>query len=340
MNYKGRRLLGVDGVSIRTYTNPQSISFMPSNTNKRSGYNAYSGVVFLDLLTHIPVDIALSPISRLDELGGALSMLAFNPLPTPSIITADRLYGNSYAFLADLLETPNADFVIRTKQGAGAMKFLRDLPMEEFDIRKQVVLTDSQSQASRDRGEIFISTGSKRGKVNSPNTYVSRFSHPLPYILNLRITRIRLKNGEYETLLSSLSQEEFTAEDLREIYKLRWKIELYFRHIKHDCGLIAMHSKIEDYSRQQIYAAFLFSSAVWKIVNSIVLQQKDSNKHEYAVNIKMATYLVRNFLRDPNADSEKLLHDLTRYIVPIRPDRSYDRQLIPIPMKSFCYRVA
>lgn len=334
--YKGRNLVGVDGVHVRTSLNPDSISYQPGTSNT-PGFNEYLCVVFLDLLSRVPVDVCFAS-RRQDELGGAMGMLAYNPLPASSIIVGDRLY-SAYGFIADAQCAP-VDFLIRTKQGSGAMKFIRDLPMEEFDIQKQIVLTDSQSKASRERGEIYVNTGSKRGKVNSPKTYVSRFAHSLPYIMNLRIARVKLQDGSYETLLTSLPESEFSPSDLRNIYKLRWNIELYFRHIKHDCGLVNMHSKIEDYSRQQIFATFLFSSAVWRIVNSVALQQKESNTYTYGVNIKMATYLVRNFLRDPEADSDQLLRELTRYVVPIRADRSEERRLAAKSFVPFTYRVA
>lgn len=337
--FKGKRLLGLDGTCINTAFAPASPSFMPSTTSSKGGYNQYKATIYLDLLSHIPVDIALQPISRQDELGSAMGMLAFNPPPTPSVCVCDRLY-SAYSFIADIIAADNLDFVIRTKQGNGALKPIQGLPMEEFDIDKQIILTDSQSKASKEQGHIYISTGSKRGKANSPKTYISRFSQPLPYVMNLRIVRVKLPTGTYSTLLSSLSRNEFSKQDLAQIYKYRWNQELFFRHVKNDCALNRMHSKKEDFSRQQIYAAFLFSSAVWKIVNSVAIQQNESNVYEYAVNIKMASYLVREFLRTPDADGAKLLRELTRYVVPIRPDRNEERRLVPKSFVPFTYRIA
>lgn len=54
----------------------------------------------------------------------------------------------------------------------------------------------------------------------------------------------------------------------------------------------------------------------------------------------MASYLAREFLRTPDADGAKLLRELTRYVVPIRPDRNEERRLVPKSFVPFTYRIA
>lgn len=143
--------------------------------------------------------------------------------------------------------------------------------------------------------EDLQTNGSKRGKVNSPRTYISRFSYPLPYTLKLRVVRTLLPNGTLETLLTSLPRDEFSVEEVVACYRLRWREELFFRHILYDYGASRMKARKEDYSRQEILGHFVTSAAVWKIINGIALEQKPGNAYEYRINIKMATYLVKNF---------------------------------------------
>ena len=211
--------------------------------------------------------------------------------------------------------------------------------MKDLDEDIEFVLTDSQSLESKKKGHIYVNTGSKRGKVNSPRTYVSRFAHPLPYIMRLRVVRGRLPNGDLETLLTSLSRDEFSAAEIMELYRLRWR-EIFFRHIKYDCGASRMKCKKEDYSRQEIYGHFITSAAVWKIINGIVLEQKPDNAYEYKINIKMATYLVKRFLATPNASGEQLIKDMSSYLVQVKPDRANVRNLHPTSFVPFNYRVA
>lgn len=339
--FNGKRLVAVDGVCVNTAYNPDSPSFLPSTSSKKGGYNQYKVNVFLDILSHIPIDIYAQPISRQDELGGALGMLAFNPAPVPTVIIGDRAYA-AYPFIADLQNTPNIDFVLRAKNNG--FKPLQSLENKELDTDVEFVLTDKQTNEAKRLGHIYVNTGSKFGKQNSPKTYVSRFRQPLPYVMRFRVVRTSLntENGTtWETLITSLPRDQFTADDVIEIYRLRWAEELYFRHIKHDCGLCNMHSKREDYSIQQIYATFLTSSVIWKIINSVALSQKPELAYEYSINTKIATYMIKNFMKNPGADGNQLMKDLTRYVVPVRPGRSASRDgLKAKAFVPFCYRIA
>ncbi len=335
--YKGRKLMAMDGVNFNTALNKDAPSFMPAPYTAKGGYNQYKATVMLDLLSYQTVDMVLHPISAQNEHADAAFMVAWNDFP-PCIVVCDRLY-SSYALIADF-QQKGMDFVIRTKQNAGALKPIQALPMEELDTDIEFVLSDSQSKESKAKGHIYVSTGSKRGKENSPRTYISRFAYPLPYIMRLRVVRGRLPNGDLETLLTSLPRDEFSADEIMELYRLRWREEIFFRHIKYDCGASRMKCKIEDYSRQELYGHFIASAAVWKIINGIFLEQKAENAYEYKINIKMATYLVQKFLATPNASGEQLIADMSRYLVQVKPDRANVRNLRPTSFVPFNYRVA
>ena len=53
----------------------------------------------------------------------------------------------------------------------------------------------------------------------------------------------------------------------------------------------------------------------------------------------MAGSLCNEFFRTPNADGEKLLKDISKYVVPVRPDRQEDRNLKAKSFSGFCYRI-
>ena len=334
---KGRKLIGMDGVHFNTALNSNAPSFVPVPNFKKGGYNQYKATVMFDLLSHQTVDMTLSPITEQSEHHDAAFMVAWNSFP-PCIMICDRLY-SAYTLIADFLEK-KMDFVIRTKQNVGAMKPIQALPMKELDINIEIVLTDNQSLESKAKGHIYVCTGSKRGKVNSPKTYVSRFAYPLPYTMPLRVVRGKLPSGEFETLLTSLPRDEFSAEDVMELYRLRWRIELFFRHIKYDCGASRMKCKKEQYAQQEIYGHFITSAAVWKIINGIVLERNTNNAYEYKIDVKMATYLVKQFLATPNASGDELIKNISRYVVQVKPNRANVRNLRSSSFVPFNYRVA
>ena len=62
-------------------------------------------------------------------------------------------------------------------------------------------------------------------------------------------------------------------------------------------------------------------------------------EHTITVNYKMATYLCKRFLRDPNADGDLLLHEIAKFVEPVRPDRSDERKIQPKSFRGFVYRV-
>ena len=334
---KGRKLIAMDGVHFNTALNKDAPSFMPAPNTAKGGFNQYKATVMVDLLSNQTVDMVLHPISKQNEHADAAFMVAWNDFP-PCIVICDRLY-TSYPLIADF-QQKGMDFVLRTKQGVGALKPLQALPMEELDEDIQFVLTDNQTKASKAAGHIYVNTGSKRGKVNSPKTYVSRFGYPLPYVMRLRVVRGKLPNGDLETLLTSLSRDEFSAAEVMGLYRLRWREEIFFRHIKYDCGASRMKCKKEDYSRQEIYGHFITSAAVWKIINGIALEHKTDSGCEYKINIKMATYLVKKFLATPGASGEQLIADMSRYLVQVKPNRANERNLRPTSFVPFNYRVA
>ncbi len=335
--YKRRKLIAMDGVNFNTALNKDAPSFMPAPNTAKGGYNQYKATVMVDLLSNQTVDMVLHPISEQNEHADAAFTVAWNDFP-PCIVICDRLY-SSYPLIADF-QQKGMDFVIRTKQNAGALKPIQALPMKELDVDIQFVLTDSQSNESKAKGYIYVSTGSKRGKENSPKTYVLRFAYPRPYVMSLRVVRGRLPNGDLETLLTSLSCDEFSAAEVMELYRLRWREEIFFQHIKYDCGASRMKCKKEDYSRQEMYGHFITSAAVWKIINGIALEHKTDSGCEYKINIKMATYLVKKFLATPDANSEQLVADMSRYLVQVKPARVNVRNLHPTSFVPFNYRVA
>ena len=61
--------------------------------------------------------------------------------------------------------------------------------------------------------------------------------------------------------------------------------------------------------------------------SKIVIQQKQENIHEYKVNMKMAMYLCRQFFRTKNADSKKLIKDISKYLKSVRPSRHDTRNI-------------
>ncbi len=77
-----------------------------------------------------------------------------------------------------------------------------------------------------------------------------------------------------------------------------------------------------------------------RIVQNIVIAQKDENQYEYAVNMKMAIHICRTFFQKEDTDEKQLIEDIARHTEPIRQGRKENRNLKPKSFVGFVYRVS
>ena len=262
----------------------------------------------------------------MDERTALIAMLKRNSFTGKNIMIMDRGY-ESYNLLAHLLNTKNVDFIIRVKHGSGALKGIVNLPMEELDQKICFDICTSQTKEDKQLGRRFIQVGSKRGKVNSPKTITSKWDFPSPYKLNMRVVRFKLDTGHYETLLTSLDESDFSIENLKEAYHLRWGIETSFRDLKYTIGLINLHSKKEDLVWQEIYAAIIMYNYCSRISSCGAIKKQQNTKHAYKINFTMAIHLCKSFYKSTSKNFDRLIVDISRYIEPVRPGRKDQRKL-------------
>ncbi|WVK71619.1 transposase [Roseburia sp. 499] len=63
------------------------------------------------------------------------------------------------------------------------------------------------------------------------------------YELLFRIVRFQISEDTYETVLTNLDKEQYSAEKLKQLYASRWGIETSFRDLKYTIGMLNLHSK-------------------------------------------------------------------------------------------------
>ena len=115
--------------------------------------------------------------------------------------------------------------------------------------------------------------------------------------LKIRIVKVKLKTGEIETLGTNLSKDEFSSEDLKNLYRKRWEIETGFDRLKN-------YVRIEDFSgrstqliEQDFYAnIFLYNVAVCIKMDATkrIMRQprKRKHKYDYVVNFSQVISLL------------------------------------------------
>jgi hypothetical protein len=137
--------------------------------------------------------------------------------------------------------------------------------------------------------------------------------------VNLRVTKILLPSGEEEHLISNLNKETFNYNDLKELYNLRWGIEVSFDVLKNSFYI----ENISGYKEIAVYQDFLSQMLAYNIVTDMensaqkLLDEKESeseseNKIDKKVNKNIAIGIVKEelveiaILPDEGQQREKL----------------------------------
>jgi len=148
-----------------------------------------------------------------------------------------------------------------------------------------------------------------------------------------------LDTGQYETLATSLPRS-FSLQEIKELYHARWGIETAFRELKYGFGLVNLHSKNDDFVKQEIFAAMIMSNFCSRIAGKVVVEKTKKNIHAYKVNWNMAVYLCKKFYREDNGNGKQLMKDIAKYTEAVRPNRSDERNLKAKSFVGFTYRVS
>ncbi len=233
------------------------------------------------------IDAVLQDSRNENEHSALINML--ENIGHDTIIVADRGY-ESYNTIAHL-ENNGLKYVIRLKTNGGiAQKF--NIPADkEADFTADILLTRRQTNEVKSNPEIYRYLASF-----STFDFLPKDSKDI-YPLRFRIIRIKISEGVYETLVTNLWDDVFSAEDIKYIYKMRWGIENSFRELKYHIGLIAFHSKKKECMIQEIFASLIMYNFSMLITENISLDNDKHNHYCYKINYALAIHACIMFFR-------------------------------------------
>lgn len=329
--YKGYRLVACDGSNLSIANNPSDVETLWVHNQYGDTSNHLHLNAFYDVLNRIYLDAILQPASEYQEYRACVNMMERSTLDKV-ILIADRGYEN-YNVMAHAINK-GWKFVIRIKDiGSNGIASGLKLPHKDtFDIDISLTFTRRQTKATKEAGYKFMPTCQTFDylPIKSKDTYS----------LNFRITRFAISDDSYEILITNLNRYDFSVEDLKEIYHLRWGIETSFRELKYAIGLTSFHARKVDYIKQEIFARLLLYNYCELITTHVVQQMKNKDKTKQ-VNFTIAIYICREYLRHKrNLSPPDVIKLIERYILPVRPGRRDPRKVKPQASVSFLYRVA
>lgn len=332
---KGYILVGVDGTGLTTATNREGLSYL-----KVSDSNQFHITALYDISNQVYIDLDVRTASKQYEVQSSIQMIEKNTFRPKTIILGDRAYG-SFNHL-EHLNRKGLKYVIRYKDDKSIWE-IDDLPNMETDRTvicnihttqtKEDLIAEKQHKSHRLVG---------KSKFGKPKKNVTWDFEPHAQI-KIRLVKFQLDDGKWEVLATNLTEEEFSIQELKEMYHERWKIETSFLHLKYNIGLINLHSRKEEYVVQEIYASFTAFNFCQRVTRAVArtMEQKQDRKYQYYINISQAFFLLKNAMQHTVNRVEDIERTILRYLIPIKPGR-HDRRKEHKPngIASCLYRVA
>jgi hypothetical protein len=292
--FKGRRLLAVDGTKFLLQ---RSDDLWSAYGGMSSGYHPIAWVCTLfDVLSKVPLDLDIGPNNGSERR--QLSRL-LDRTGEDDILVLDRGFQSFDVFV--MLVLSKLEFVMRASVGLFA--------------------------AVKD----FLATGADDGFIEfePPKTAAARDAGPQ----RLRVVVSRRKGHEPVVLLTTLDAAQFSSDEVRTVYRLRWEVEEYYKLVQAPYftqGLF--HAKSQRGVEQEIFAQALFV-AVTRHLMACASKEHTADYRE--ISQKAAVFAVSRTLAqlvlDPDSQRcgallRRLLDRIAAAKQPVRPGRHFPRR--------------
>lgn len=330
--FKGYRLIAIDGSALpidNSIYDKETTVLMHGSINKP--YSAYHLNASYDLMECTYDDLIIQGQAKMDE-NGAFCDLVDRYQGKQAIFIADRGY-ESYNGFEHVVNSGNK-YLVRVKDINSKTSMTNSLgpfPDGEFDVDVSRILTLKQTLKVKEHKELykFIPTNMRFDYVSKENPW---------YEFKCRIVRFKITEDTYECIITNLDREEFSIEDIKNLYNKRWGIETSFRELKYALGLNALHSKKRKLIQQEIYARMILYNFCQRIVQKVNLPKKEQKKYKYQVNFTRAFHIIRKFLTQKGGKIPPIDDLIAKEILPIRPGRTDTRNVKPKSVVCFNYR--
>ena len=235
--YKGYRLLAIDGSELPIdNTIPDKETTLLKFNQSDKTYSAFHINACYDLLEYTYQDVLIQGQAKMNE-NDAFCKLVDNYKGPKAIFIADRGYESYNGF--EHVTQSNNKYLIRIKDIHSKTSMAKTFKLdnqEEFDLDIHRILTLKSTNEIMHNPNIYkyIPTNMRFDFLSKDNLY---------YDFNCRIVRFKINKDSYECIVTNLSREEISVEEIKELYHMRWSIETSFREVKYAIGLNALHSK-------------------------------------------------------------------------------------------------
>lgn len=327
--YKDYRLLAVDGSKLPIAYNPNDPSTFMIQGNMK-GYNNIHINALYDLLSRLYIDISVQPGAHFSENGAYNEFVDRYHYDHKSIFIADRGFESFNNF--EHVVNKGHFFLTRVKDISSSTSMLKSFPLpvdDEFDVDVKLTLTRKSTNA--------IKANKDKYKIMPKNQTFDFFDNEQPfYDIHYRVLRLKIDTS-YECIVTNLSRDEFSINEIKELYHLRWGIETSFRELKYAVNLSSLHAKKVKYIYQEVFARIILYNFC-QLITTKVAVKKAKAKHAYQINYTRAIHLCRKFLKSSFDTSLDVMLLISKELLPIRLERKSKRNIKNQNAVSFTYR--
>ncbi len=191
--------------------------------------------------------------------------------------------------------------------------------------------------------EVLHRAGKNDWRVRLKTTPQSRKKFDeLPEFIEARLVSKTIKGKEYRILTSMVDELRFPSDEMVELYRYRWEIELGYREMKQSLlnSQYTLRSKRPDMIEQELWGVLLFynlirlgMTAASKKLDSVWPNQLSFTSCSMAITQFFATLPLTSPSNIPK-HYESLLEQMSYFKLPTRrEDRTYPRWVKPKPRK-------
>ena len=328
--FNGYQLVACDGSRINLPYNPSDNYSFIQCIKGRKGINQVHLNALYDTLNDVFIDAELQSVREMDEKLAFCHFLdKYSNLDARRIYIADRGYA-SYNVFAHAIHN-------------GQLFLIRISESHAKDLCPNAPNWLSDEYVDK---EISINIGRRRSKksYHLENYHYLRPSRRYDYAasrtneidtLKLRVLKFQISEDSYEYIVTNLPMYKFTSEMIKNMYFLRWNEETAFRHLKYAGSMVHIHSLKREFLIQEIYAKLTLYNFSSFINSSVENAERKTDKYLYVKNHTQVQKLCLRFLRGKIKDIKSLI---VRYLVPVRPGRTFGRNLRRQSADALTYR--
>jgi len=113
----------------------------------------------------------------------------------------------------------------------------------------------------------------------------------------VRLVKVELDTGEIEYLITNLSKEEVSYEEMKALYYQRWNIEKTFNILKNRLHIENISSRTKNGIEQEIHATVFLCNIIEDMAQELnkKIKKKENNKYSYKININILAGTLKTY---------------------------------------------